>query len=225
MLEERLREDIHDAIDVVSRPAPHLLSSSMGSVRSEPQESQRRLRWIAAAIALLLAVATVEVLIGRPQNPTSPHPGGLGSQGARQDPGPAPWPEDLTISGGVVSSVSETMPNEGSARSSCNGGFANDLHTYTLNLYLPAAGGVIQLSASIPRYRGPGTYAASSYSRDVVAELETSSGEVWWTGIDDPISLTVSPDEESGTIVATLSGLSGEAPVLISGHWTCRTAV
>jgi hypothetical protein len=78
--------------------------------------------------------------------------------------------------------------------------------------------GVVVLSSG---YRGPATYDQGKASVQV---YNPDKSRVWQSQSGDLVSFTVNPDEESGSMDATLTNLgTNKSKLKVSGRWSCRT--
>jgi hypothetical protein len=132
----------------------------------------------------------------------------------------APWLEDLAFSGELRGNAGATMPVTTGTRSECTGKASRQTGSWASTLVLLVAGQRFDLVVLAGGYKGAGTLAAG-----VTVQLHTPDlARVWQTQPGDPVAFMVAPDEESGSIDATLSNVGN--PTLkqrVSGYWTCRS--
>lgn len=219
MVESGLRREIHYALDAIDRPAPHLPHLVARSIH-EQARSRRRPRigwWVAAAAVLVLGLLSVLMVVRVPGE--WPHPGvPAGRSTPRSET--APWSENLTFRGGINAEVHATLPDgENICTSTVSGDFIVDL-------YLPAGDGSqnFKLNLLVVRYHGPGTYTDAT--RVWIANLENPDAK-WGNSTEDKVTLTVGRDERSGSIDARVSPsfAGAQAPITVTGTWSCHTSL
>ena len=173
---------------------------------------------LSVGIAILLAGACSGPAASTPEASPSPTPTAaplvIGS-------GNAPWPLDLTFTGDLTGSVSATAPNDPAIRNECTGrnstrGQASWASTMAFAIG-PQRYALVILATG---YRGPSTFTKALSVEVHSADLN----RVWSNRADDPVSFTVSVNEESGSIDATLTNATAPSQKLkVRGRWTCLT--
>jgi hypothetical protein len=158
---------------------------------------------------------------------------GCGGQAPQLAPEPAATPtpaprapgatraQALAFSGDVQGGMDRVMPASDAARSECSGRNSRTAGAWASALYGPVGGDMYAVLVTVRPYRGPSTYRTP----DVAVQVARSDGSaVWQTSAGDPATFGVGLDEESGTLSATLTNLSGTATKLrLDGRWSCRT--
>jgi hypothetical protein len=156
---------------------------------------------------------------------------GCGGQATQLAPAPAAtpaprapgatWAQALAFSGDVQGGMDHVLPATDEARSECSGRNSRTAGAWASALYGPVGGDVYEVLVTVRPYRGPSTYRAP----DVAVQVARPDGSaVWQTSAGDPATFGVGLDEESGTLSATLTNLSGTATKLrLDGRWSCGT--
>lgn len=138
---------------------------------------------------------------------------------------PATWSEDLTLSGDINAHATATAPDSGGTTSSCSGKFSTT-SGYSLILSLPTDHGIFQLFATVHAYSGPGTYTSGPSGRISAGIINPERTSSWTTAPDDPVTFTVNPSQESGTIDAAFSLHNHDTAAtkeMVKGMWSCRS--
>lgn len=223
MAEEGLRREIHDALDAIDRPAPHLPHLVARTVHEHAQNRRgpHRQRWLAVTAVLLLgvlAVLTVIRLAAYQTQRTVP--------ASRPTPPQeiAPWAENLTFTGAINGETHATLPDSGATVNTCASGAASNAGDFDATLYLPSGDGPpIQLGLLVLHYRGPGTYTDTAVR--IYVQYPPTNIQGWSNVAEDRATLTVNPDERSGVLDARLSPFRpGTPPVTVTGSWSCHTS-
>lgn len=141
-------------------------------------------------------------------------------------PSPATWSEDLTLSGDINAHATATVPDRGGTTSSYSGKFSAS--GYSLILSLPTDHGVFQLFATVHTYSGPGTYTSrpSESGRISAGIINPERNSSWTTAPDDPVTFSVNPSQECGTIDAAFSLHNHDTAAtkeMVKGMWSCRS--
>ena len=133
----------------------------------------------------------------------------------------AAWNQDLSFSGDLSGKMSLVTPGDAALRSECTGHNSRAAGAWASSLFGPVGADVYGLVVTVSQYRGPGTYVAPQAS----AQVHTpDNSAVWQTSDSDPATFTVDPDEESGSLDATLTNLaSNKTKLQVRGRWSCRT--
>jgi hypothetical protein len=131
------------------------------------------------------------------------------------------WVQNLNFSGDLSGNMARIAPPGPNQNSECSGKNSKAVGTWASTLYGPVGAevfGIVVLSSS---YRGPATYDQVKTSVQVYSQ---DKSRVWQSLGADLVSFTVNPDEESGSIDATLTNLStNKSKLKVSGRWSCRS--
>jgi hypothetical protein len=133
----------------------------------------------------------------------------------------APWVQDITLTGDVSTQVHAIAANEPQSRSECTGKNSRTASTWGSTTFWLLNGERWALVVLFTQYHGPGIYRENIVSLQV---HNPDSSRVWHNEPGDPVAFQVAPDEESGTLEATLSNLTtGKGRLRLRGRWSCRT--
>jgi hypothetical protein len=138
-------------------------------------------------------------------------------------PGPttaARWTENLSFSGDVNGTMTTVVPLSPQVRSECTGHNSRPAGTWASTIFGLVGSDVYGVLFAVGKYRGPGSYNAP----DVTVQVHRSDNSAVWQSSADKATFTIAPDEESGTVEATLTNLANnQATMRVSGTWTCST--
>ena len=171
---------------------------------------------------LLAAAVSVSALAGCGALPEAPAPPPSPPPEVRPSASVAPgWVQNLTFSGDLSGSMSRLAPPAANQHSECSGKNSKAGGTWASTLFGPVGADVLGVVVLAGAYRGPGSYDQSTASVQVHT-LDRS--RVWGSLGSDLVTFTVGPDEESGSIEATLTNLTtGKSKLRVTGRWSCKT--
>ena len=143
---------------------------------------------------------------------------------ATPSPSPTPqgtWTQSLDFSGDVSGTMSSVVPATPQVRSECTGRNSRPAGVWASTIIGYVGSDVYGVLFAVGQYRGPGSYS----SPDVTVQVHSSDNSaVWQSAGAKTATLTVGPDEESGTVEAKLTNLGSNQPTLqLNGSWNCRT--
>jgi hypothetical protein len=169
------------------------------------------------AVALLLAAQSgCGPLPEAPAPPPPPPPATVAPATAAPT-----WVQNLNFSGDLSGNMARIAPPAPNQTSECSGKNSKAVGTWASTLFGPVGAevfGVVVLSSG---YRGPATYDQGKASVQV---YNPDKSRVWQSQSGDLVSFTVNPDEESGSMDATLTNLgTNKSKLKVSGRWSCRT--
>jgi hypothetical protein len=133
----------------------------------------------------------------------------------------ASWVQDLTLTGDIKTSIRAVAPNEPKKRSECTGKNSWVSDTYASTIFWLLKGERWALVVLANEYRGPGVYNERTISLQV---HNSDNTRVWHNEEGDRVMFVIAPDEESGTVDATLTNLTAARGKLrVRGQWSCGT--
>jgi hypothetical protein len=141
-------------------------------------------------------------------------------------PSPTPsqvarWEQQLDFSGELSGTMNAVVPVNPTTRSECTGHNSKTAGAWASSLFGFVGTEVYGVLFTVSQYRGPGSYSAPQFSVQV---HRLDNAVVWQSPGGGPATLTVSGDEETGSVEATLNNLaSNQATVQLRGNWSCRT--
>lgn len=134
-------------------------------------------------------------------------------------PSGAPWAQDLAFSGDFSGRMTGVVPNQPQQRSDCTGLNSKAAGQWASTIFGLVGSSVYGLVFTVSPYRGPGAYPSAA-----VQVHSADQKAVWQTLPGDQIVFTVSNDEQSGTLDATLtSAVDARSKLRVSGSWSCRS--
>jgi hypothetical protein len=168
------------------------------------------------AVALLLAAQT-----GCGSLPEAPAPPPPPPSSTRPPATSAPsWVQNLTFSGDLSGSMSRIAPPGPNQNSECSGKNSKAVGSWASTLFGPVGADVFGVVVLNTSYRGPATYDQGKTSVQVYSQDRT---RVWQSLGADTVAFTVNPDEESGSIDATLTNVNtNKTKLKVSGRWSCK---
>lgn len=117
--------------------------------------------------------------------------------------------------------MSQIVTGDRAPESQCTGRNSRFGGTWVSSMYGPVGKQVYELLVTVPEYQGPNTYRPPEVAVQVV-RLDGSA--IWRTSGGDPATFTVNPDEESGSIDASLTDVNDSTTGLrVTGRWSCLT--
>ena len=130
----------------------------------------------------------------------------------------AGWTESLTFSGDVTGTATTSAPDDGSLQNECTGPSSRRSGTWASTLVLNIGGTRYALVMLVQGYTQPATL-----TNGVTLELHNADmSRVYITQSGDAASFTVSADESSGRLDATLSAAADpKKKIHVTGYWTC----
>jgi hypothetical protein len=164
----------------------------------------------------------VTALAGCGALPEPPPPAASAAPVARPSASVAPnWVQSLTFSGDLSGSMSRLSPPAVNQHSECSGKNSKSGGTWASTLIGPVGAEVFGVVVVANGYRGPGGY---DQSKTAVQVHSLDYGRAWGSLSSDPVTFTIGPDEESGSIDATLTNLTtGKTKLKVAGRWSCKT--
>ena len=113
------------------------------------------------------------------------------------------------------------VPVDPQTPSECTGRNSRPSGTWASSIFGNVGTDVYGVLFAVGKYRGPGSYSGS----DLTVQVHRSDNSaVWQSAGDSQTTLTVDPDEESGSVDATLVNLaSNRAGIRLQGTWSCST--
>jgi hypothetical protein len=132
------------------------------------------------------------------------------------------WTQSLTFTGDVSGQMTGIVPDIGDQKSACSGAKARNGEPWSDYFYgtVDTGGQVWGVVILISNFRGPGSYQDTSAVIEVHSPDATS---VWRSGSADKVKFTIDRNQQSGTIVATLTNATTGKPSLeVAGQWNCK---
>jgi hypothetical protein len=132
----------------------------------------------------------------------------------------ARWTENLNFAGDLNGTMTTVVPLSPQVRSECTGHNSRPAGTWASTIFGQVGSDVYGVLFAVGKYRGPG----SNNAPDVTVQVHRSDNSAVWQSSADKATFTIAPDEESGTVEATLTNLANnQSTTLVSGSWTCST--
>ena len=130
----------------------------------------------------------------------------------------AGWTESLTFTGDVTGTATTTAPDDGLLQSECTGPSSRRSGIWAATLVLNVRGTRFALVMLVHGYTQPATLTDG-----VTLELHNADlSRVYVSQPGDAASFTVSADESSGRLDATLSSAADPTKKThVTGYWTC----
>jgi len=131
------------------------------------------------------------------------------------------WAQALSFSGDVRGTMFQVIVGDPATHSECTGRNSSYGGAWASTLYGTVGKDVYGVLVTVRPYVGPGSYRVPAVSVQV---SRPDGSAIWQTSAGDTATFVVGPDEESGTLQATLTDLDTNTTKLrLSGRWSCVT--
>jgi hypothetical protein len=132
------------------------------------------------------------------------------------------WSQNLTFGGGVVGQMTGIVADTGDQVSACTGSKTRNGEQWADTFYATVGVNpqVWEIGFVVNNFRGPGLYRTTD-STIVVRSLDKK--RVWLNISRDKVTFTLSANQQSGTIDASLTdATTGKPGLKITGQWNCQ---
>jgi hypothetical protein len=132
------------------------------------------------------------------------------------------WTQSLTFTGEIAGQLTGIAPDTGDQVNACTGSKTRNGEQWSDTFYgiIDTSGRVWEVGFLVNNFRGPGAYHTNDVSFAVRSADKT---RVWLNLTRDKITFTLDPNQQSGTVDATLTdATTGKQGLQITGRWNCR---